>query len=114
MAITLLYFAGAREAAGTAREALDGMPGATVSDLRRLLAHGRQLRRSIARIGDAHRPAFAHQPAHDRETAFAESEHQRAHQRTFNVERPISTSMMVMIQKRTTTWFSFQPESSKW
>ena len=28
--------------------------------------------------------------------------------------RPTSTSMMVMIQKRTTTWVSFQPPSSKW
>lgn len=37
MALTLLYFAGAREAAGTARETLDERP-ATVGALRRLLA----------------------------------------------------------------------------
>jgi molybdopterin synthase catalytic subunit len=37
VALTLLYFAGAREAAGTARETLEERP-ATVADLRRLLA----------------------------------------------------------------------------
>ncbi len=31
---------------------------------------------------------------------------------SFSVERPNSTSSIVMIQKRTTTWFSFQPLSS--
>jgi hypothetical protein len=35
-------------------------------------------------------------------------------QRSFRVDRPTSTSMMVMIQKRTTTCVSFQPPSSKW
>ena len=34
------------------------------------------------------------------------------HQRSFNVESPTSTSIIVMIQKRTTTWFSFQPFNS--
>ena len=34
------------------------------------------------------------------------------HQRSFNVERPKSTSIIVMIQNRTTTWFSFQPFNS--
>jgi hypothetical protein len=34
--------------------------------------------------------------------------------RIFSVDRPTSTSMIVMIQKRTTTWFSFHPDSSKW
>ena len=32
--------------------------------------------------------------------------------RSFSVERPKRTSSIVMIQKRTTTWFSFQPLSS--
>lgn len=36
MSLTVLYFAGAREAAGLAREALD-LPAATVADLRRAL-----------------------------------------------------------------------------
>ena len=34
------------------------------------------------------------------------------HQRSFRVERPTSTSIIVMIQKRTTTWFSFHPFNS--
>jgi len=35
-----------------------------------------------------------------------------AHQRSFSEDRPTRTSIIVMIQKRTTTWFSFQPFSS--
>ena len=31
---------------------------------------------------------------------------------SFNVDSPTSTSIIVMIQKRTTTWFSFHPFSS--
>jgi hypothetical protein len=31
---------------------------------------------------------------------------------SFKVDNPKSTSIIVMIQKRTTTWFSFQPLSS--
>ena len=34
------------------------------------------------------------------------------HQRSFSVDKPTRTSIIVMIQKRTTTWFSFQPLSS--
>ena len=34
------------------------------------------------------------------------------HQRSFKVERPTRTSIIVMIQNRTTTWFSFQPFNS--
>ena len=33
-------------------------------------------------------------------------------QRSFSVDKPKSTSIIVMIQKRTTTWFSFQPFNS--
>jgi len=33
-------------------------------------------------------------------------------QRSLSVESPKSTSIIVMIQKRTTTWFSFQPFNS--
>jgi len=32
--------------------------------------------------------------------------------RSLRVDNPNSTSIIVMIQKRTTTWFSFQPLSS--
>ena len=35
-----------------------------------------------------------------------------SHHRSFSVERPTRTSIIVMIQKRTTTWFSFQPFNS--
>ena len=35
-----------------------------------------------------------------------------SHQRSFSVESPKRTSIIVMIQKRTTTWFSFQPFNS--
>ena len=35
-----------------------------------------------------------------------------AHHLSLSVESPNSTSIMVMIQKRTTTWLSFQPSSS--
>mgnify|MGYP006142415379 CR=1 FL=1 len=35
-----------------------------------------------------------------------------AHHLSLSVDRPKSTSIMVMIQKRTTTWLSFQPSSS--
>ena len=38
-----------------------------------------------------------------------EREGRLAHHLSFSVERPNSTSIMVMIQKRTTTWLSFQP-----
>ncbi len=75
------------------------------------------------------------QPARHRETAVAESEHERAGgrslraarcgasllgavrrgaHRSFSVESPTSTSIMLMIQNRTTTCVSFQPDSSKW
>ena len=33
--------------------------------------------------------------------------------RNFNVANPINTSIMVMIQNRTTTWVSFHPFCSK-
>ena len=34
------------------------------------------------------------------------------HQRSFSVDNPTSTSIIVIIQNRTTTWFSFQPFNS--
>ena len=34
------------------------------------------------------------------------------HQRSFKVDKPKRTSIIVMIQNRTTTWFSFQPFNS--
>jgi hypothetical protein len=35
-----------------------------------------------------------------------------SHQRSFSVDKPTRTSIIVMIQNRTTTWFSFQPFNS--
>jgi hypothetical protein len=36
----------------------------------------------------------------------------RLSQRSFKVDSPKRTSIIVMIQNRTTTWFSFQPFNS--
>ena len=57
------------------------------------------------------------QVAHHRQPGLPEAQHDGvavavAHQRSFSVDRPNRTSSIVMIQKRTTTWFSFQPLSS--
>ena len=78
-----------------------------------------QVRRVAARIGDTDERALAMQPLGHRQPGLAESDYQNAfalefHQRNFKVDSPISTSMMVMIQKRTTTCVSFQPDCSKW
>src|SRR5258706_6486242 len=83
------------------------------------------------RIGDAHARAMVLGPARNRKPGVAESQHEQAlaremhslgprqelecglaHHRSLSVESPNSTSIMVMIQKRTTTWLSFQPSSS--
>ncbi len=90
---------------------------------------------SRARVGHAQVEALDGQPARHREAAVAESEHERAGgrslraarcgasllgaarrgaHRSFSVESPTSTSIMLMIQNRTTTCVSFQPDSSKW
>ena len=71
-------------------------------------------------VDDAHAGALARKPARHRQPGFTEADDEDAFagevhdQRIFSVDRPTSTSMMVMIQKRTTTWVSFQPPSSKW
>ena len=88
-------------------------------------------RRRFARVGDAHRAALMFYPARDREPGVAEAEHKNpparesdrlgsrqqveeglSHHRSLRVESPNRTSIMVMIQKRTTTWLSFHPSSS--
>ena len=46
--------------------------------------------------------------------APASARARQQHQRTFNVARPTSTSTTLMIQKRTITRGSGQPQSSKW
>src|SRR5256885_3151018 len=79
-------------------------------------------RRQFARVGDAHRAALMFYPARDREPGVAEAEHKNpparesdrlgsrqqveeglSHHRSLRVESPNRTSIMVMIQKRTTT-----------
>ena len=57
-------------------------------------------------------------PHRRRQPRFAEAEHEdkfsaQFHYLIFSVERPNSTSKIVMIQKRTTTCVSFQPVCSK-
>ena len=73
--------------------------------------------RGGAAVGHAHTRPAQRAPARHRETGLTEPEDENvfarkfAH-RSFSVDSPNSTSMMVMIQKRTTTWVSFQPLSS--
>ncbi len=86
-------------------------------DIRHPGADGVEVRRRRARIGDAHDGPVRAQPPGHRETREAEAEDEDAPavdavHRSFSVESPNSTSSIVMIQKRTTTWFSFQPFSS--
>ncbi len=64
MAVTVLYFAGARDAAGTARETLAAAP-ATVGDLRRALAAAHP---PLARILERSRIAVDQEFADDRAT----------------------------------------------
>ena len=90
-----------------------------------------QARRRGSRVGRAHSPPFALHPARSREPTVSEPEHEDvlpfqgkgsgrlenregrvAHHLSLRVDSPNSTSIMVMIQKRTTTWLSFQPSSS--
>src|SRR5262249_3945035 len=87
--------------------------------------------RLLARVGGAHDAAVPLHPTRDREPRVAEAEHEHAlaaqrhrrgsfqqrirrlaHHLSLSVESPKSTSIMVMIQKRTTTCDSFQPSSS--
>lgn len=91
--------------------------------LRQRVAQRVQSTRLRARVGHPQAGALAGAPACGGHARLAQSEDQderrigaggfhRIH-RNFRVERPISTSIMLMIQKRTTTWVSFQPPTSK-
>ena len=76
-----------------------------------------QRRQALGRgagVGHAHGGAGARQPQRHCQPGLAKSQHQClfaviVHHRSFSVERPNNTSIIVMIQKRTTTWVSFQP-----
>jgi len=108
---------------------------------RQRLAHRRELRRRLARVGDAHPAprAAAHRaiakpdspsPATSALRPFRSNSCSWAGsgvlsvaiglvsrprpQRSFSVDRPNSTSIIVTIQKRTTTWLSLTPPTSKW
>ena len=83
-------------------------------------------RRVLARVRDAHLEALAVQVACSRKPGATKPQHQgagaggkrsqwleRLGHRSFNVARPSSTRITVMIQKRTMTFGSAQPVSSK-
>src|SRR6266581_1557042 len=67
----------------------------------------REPRRRGARVRDAHDRPAAREPLRHRQARVTQTEHQRLSaretHRSFKVDRPNSTSIMVMIQKRTTT-----------
>ena len=75
-----------------------------------------EARRRRARVRDAHVCAAARQPLRHRQARVTQTEHQRLSaresHRSFKVDRPNSTRIIVMIQNLTTTCDSFQPESS--
>ena len=91
-----------------------------------LRAERSQGRRRRSRIGGTHARATRREPTNTRKPRVTQAENQDAlalpfmgHlrfswrvQRSFNVDNPKRTSIIVMIQKRTTTWFSFQPFNS--
>ena len=87
-------------------------------DLRQLRRQRLRVRWRGARVGDADVRAMARKPARERQPGESETEHDdvaafEVHvSAVSSVERPNSTSSIVMIQNRTTTWFSFQPASS--
>ena len=74
------------------------------------------MRRLAARIGHAHAGTQARQPLRHGQARLAEPEHQNRFalqcHLSFSVDKPNSTSMIVMIQNLTTTWVSFQPFNS--
>ena len=74
-------------------------------------------------VGNPQASPLSRQPARHRQPGFAKAENEdgfalehhftfHGSQRIFRVDKPTSTSMMVMIQNRTTTLVSFQPPSS--
>jgi hypothetical protein len=97
------------EARRTERAEIDGQ-------LRELAPHRIDAGRLGAGIGRAHVSAVRRQPADHGHAGGAEAEDENALagdvHRSFSVDSPNRTSIIVMIQNRTTTWFSFQPFSS--
>ena len=66
-------------------------------------------------LGHAALAGVAREPARHRQARRAEPEDEcgRRHQRSFRLASPTRQSSIVMIQKRTTTCVSFQPDFSK-
>ena len=83
-----------------------------------------QARWFSAGVHHPHPSALRAAPTRHGQARLAQAQHQhglvlqggglRGVHRSFKVDRPIRHSSMVMIQKRTTTWVSFQPDFSKW
>ncbi len=83
-------------------------------ELIREIAEIGESRRRAARIGGAHRDAALRQVAQAGNPGFAEADDDAMHQRIFKVARPNNMSTKLMIQKRTITFGSAHPLSSKW
>lgn len=93
-------------------------------DVRMLICKASQSRRSWSGIGNANTSTRAGGPPDDRQSGVTKAKNQNflampVHlyldfYLSFNVDNPNSTSIIVMIQNLTTTWFSFQPFNSKW
>ncbi len=84
--------------------------------LRHFLAQAGQPGRVVAAIRHAHTGTAAIEEARHRQAGFAQPQDQSTFScgihLSFNVDSPNKTSIIVMIQKRTTTCDSFQPDSS--
>ena len=79
----------------------------------------RGMRRRRARIPHRDARPVRGAPARHGQAAVAQTEHEDGHVNepthlSFNEAKPTMHNSMVMIQKRTTTWVSFQPLFSKW
>ena len=87
--------------------------------VRHAAVQGGELRRRRPCIGHGDTGTAAGAPARQRQAGSAQPQNQNVLIRqvfhlSFSVESPTRHSSMVMIQKRTTTWVSFQPHFSKW
>jgi hypothetical protein len=84
-------------------------------NFRHFTSHGIRTRRRIPGIGDGQAGALALQPAQCRKAGITQPQHQHLFvvqfqfHLSFSVDNPSNTSIMVMIQNRTTTCVSFQP-----
>ena len=82
---------------------------------------GGQAWRLVAVVNHRHLGSLQDAPTHHGQAGVTQAQYQdvmvlqHGHvQRNFRVDKPTKHNNMVMIQKRTTTWVSFQPDFSKW